>query len=195
MMVEKNPELIEIVDLASGRHNAQMKLWVGQPVIRETPFRMTQRRAFHRWIPKKDRRGRQIVDEIVIQPTAEQIEDAEKRGLPPPKPKKVQKKVWELISGEFRVFAAERSATLAYRVTIQDLRSKTVAVDFSGVAHTRSESSYYEYSGDPRGEDRVPVRCKGRGCAPALPSGKELACRSLVKIPGRVVSTTLERVE
>jgi hypothetical protein len=195
-MKEKNPELIEIVDKASGRHTALMELWVGEHVVREIPLRMTQRRAFHRWIPKKDRRGRQVFDERVIHPTAKQVADAKKRGLPPPKPKKVRKQVWEEISGEFRVFAAERSATMAYRVTIQDLRSKTVAVEFSGVVHAASESKYYEYSGDPRGEDRPPVRCcKGRGCAPALLSGSELAIRALAQIPGRVVNTTLERVE
>jgi hypothetical protein len=195
-MKEKNPELIEIVDKASGRHTALMELWVGEHVVREIPLRMTQRKAFHRWIPKKDRRGRQLFDERVIHPTAKQVADAKKRGLPPPKPKTVRKQVWEEISGEFRVFAAERSATIAYRVTIQDLRSKTVAVEFSGVVHAASESKYYEYSGDPRGEDRPPVRCcKGRGCAPALLSGSELAIRALAQIPGRVVNTTLERVE
>jgi hypothetical protein len=193
---EKNPELIEIVDRASGRHTASMEVWVGKPVVKDIPLRMTRRQAFHRWIPKKDRRGRQIFDERVIHPTAEEIEDAQKRGLPPPKPKTVRKKVWEEISGEFRVFSAERSAVVPYRVTIQDLRSKTVAVMFSGMVHAKSESTFYEYSGDPRGEDRPPVRCcRGRGCAPALLSGSELAIRALAQIPGRVVNTTLERVE
>ena len=193
---EKNPELIEIVDRASGKHTALLELWVGKPVVKDIPLRMTVRRAFHRWIPKKDRRGRQVFDERVVHPTAEEIEDAQKRGLPPPKSKTVRKKVWEEISGEFKVYAAERSAVVPYRVTIQDLRSKTVAVMFEGMVNARSESTYYEYSGDPRGEDRPPVRCcRGRGCAPALLSGSELAVRALAQIPGRVVSVTLERVE
>jgi len=195
LLVEKNPELIEIVDKASGRHTALMQLWVGEPVVQDIPFRMTKRQAFHRWIPKKDRRGRQIEEIVVIQPTAEEYANAQKVGLPSPEPKKVRKKVWELISGEFRVFSAERSVSMPYRVTIQDLRSKTLAAVFSGVVSSASESSYYEYSGDPRGEDRAPVRCRGRGRAPGLQSANDLAFRALARIPGRVVNTTLERVE
>ncbi len=195
LLVEKNPELIEIVEKASGRHTALMQLWVGEPVVRGVPFRMTRREAFHRWIPKKDRRGRQIEEIVVIQPTAEEYANAQKVGLPPPEPKKVKKKVWELISGEFKVFTAERSVSLPYRVTIQDLRGRTLAAAFSGEVRAHSESKYYEYSGDPRGEDRAPVRCRGRGCAPVLLSASELAFRALAQIPGRVVSTTLERVE
>ena len=193
---DKNPELIEIVDLASGKHTASLELWVGKPVVKDIPLRMTVRRAFHRWIPKRDRRGRQLEDIILIQPTAEEVANNQKVGLPPPEPKKVRKKVWEEISGEFKVFASERSVSLPYRVTIQDLRSKTVAVEFGGMVNARSESTYYEYNGDPRGEDRPPIRCcKGRGCAPALLSGSELTIRALAQIPGRVVSVTLERVE
>jgi hypothetical protein len=195
LLVEKNPELIEIVDRASGKHTALMQLWVGEPVVRDIPFRMTKRQAFHRWIPKRDRRGRQLEEIVVIQPTAEEYANAQKVGLPPPEPKKVKKKVWELISGEFRVFTAERRVSMPYRVTIQDLRSKTLAAVFSGEVISASESSYYEYSGDPRGEDRTPVRCRGRGCAPALTSANDLAFRALAQIPGRVVNTTLERVE
>lgn len=195
LLAEKKPELIELVDQSSGQPTARMELWVGEPVVRDIPFRMTRRQSFHRWIPKKDRRGRQIVEEVVIQPTVGQIADAEERGLPPPQPQKVSKKVWEQISGEFRVFAAERSVTLSYRVTIQDLRSNTVAVVLSGEVHSHSESSYYDYSGDPRGENRAPVPCRGRGYAPALLSPSELAYRALVQIPGLVVNTTLERLE
>jgi hypothetical protein len=195
LLIEKNPELIGIVDRASGKHTALMQLWVGEPVVQDIPFRMTRRQAFHRWIPKRDRRGRQLEEIVVIQPTAEEYANAQKVGLPPPEPKKVKKKVWELISGEFRVFASERNVSLPYSVTIQDLRSKTLAAVFSGVVSSASESSYYEYSGDPRGEDRAPVRCRGRGCAPALTSANDLAFRALAQIPGRVVNTTLERVE
>ena len=195
LLIEKNPELIEIVDRESGRHTAVMQLWVGEPVVQDIPFRMTKRQAFHRWIPKRDRRGRQIEEIVVIQPTAEEYANAQKVGLPPPEPKKVRKKVWELITGEFKVFAAERSVSLEYRVAIQDLRTKTLAAVFSGVVSSASVSSYYEYSGDPRGEDRAPVSCRGRGCAPDLSSASDLAFQALARIPGRVVDTTLKRVE
>jgi hypothetical protein len=195
IFVEKHPELIEIVDKASGKHTALMQLWVGEPVVRDIPFRMTKRQAFHRWIPKRDRKGRQIEEIVVIQPTAEEYANAQKVGLPPPEPKKVKKKVWELISGEFRVFSAERSVSVPYLVSIQDLRSKTLAAVFSGEVSSASRSSYYEYSGDPRGEESPPVRCRGRGCAPDLSSASDLAFQALAQIPGRVVDTTLKRVE
>jgi hypothetical protein len=195
LLREKNPELIELTDAASGRHTAVMSFWVGPPVVDEAPWRLKKRDAFFRWVPKLDRNGRQIVETVVVPPTARQIADAKENQRPPPPPKEVRKKVWERIFGEFRVFHSRRSVGLPYRVIIRDLRSQTLAVVFSGMVRSSSESSYYEYSGDPRGETPAPVPYRGRTSAPALLSRRALAERALAELPRRVVSTTLKRVE
>ena len=154
-----------------------MVLWVGEPRYRNLPWLIKKHDAFERWVPKKDRNGRQVTETVTV------------------KGKKVRKKVWERISGEIKVFHAQRSVALPYRVVIYDLRKNVVALDFSGEVLSDSRSSYYEYTGDPRGEKPPPVRYKGRANAPALLSEKVLTNRALAELPGQVVTTTLKRVE
>jgi hypothetical protein len=192
VLEEKNPELIELTDESSGRHNARMLLWVGEPVVSEKPWLMKKRNAFHRWMPRKDRKGRQITETVLVRKSKARKKKKRRRK---PGTRKVRKKVWDQVSGEFRVYESSRQVNLPYRITILNLRDQTVATTFNGEVTVHSKSSYYEYSGDPRGEKSPPVPDRGRGNAPALLSFNELTRRALAELPGRVVTSTLKRVE
>ena len=184
-MRAKNPELIALIPAASPRQNARMIVWIGKASKDESPWYLASRKAFHRWVPKLDRTGSQIEETVVIAPSGV---DA--------KPTKKRKKVWELISGEYRIFRSARRISLPYEVRIEDLRTSTIVVMHTASIQVDSRSSYYEYVGHPAGQtDPPPVPAQGRRGAPSLQSHRVLVSQALRRLPDQVVQATLERLE
>jgi hypothetical protein len=195
LLIDRNPELLELVDESSGTHNAKMELYVGQPQPHDTGWVMVGRDAYHTWVPKRDKKGRQIQETVVEQPSKKEIEEAKRDKKPRPKPKKKKKKVYELVEGEYRVYRASRSVRIPYAVVIEDLRRKTIPVWFGGTVEERSTSAYYDFSGNKKARKSPPVPAEGRGRAPRLLDMRVLQARARAKVPRQVVDTTLGRVE
>ena len=195
-IAHKNPELLEVVDRSAGRHNASLQLFVGDPELVDTGWVMVDRDAFHDWVPKRTKKGKQVEETVVVQPTKKEIEETKKKKKPAPKPKKKSKKVYEPVAGEFRHFRSVRTVSLSYRVVIEDLRDHEVPIVISGHHRVTSESRYHEYSGDGRGRELRKVDTPyGRRKAAPLASARDLTTRVLREVPETIVKSLLERIE
>jgi hypothetical protein len=152
----RNPELLEVVSGAAGRHDARLVLALREPRHLETGWVPVHREAYHTWVPKLDRGGRQVEMLAVERPSRAEIEEAGQKGQPPPEPRESMEKVWEQVRGEYRHYLAVRSVAIPFEIALEDLRNDTLLLVHSGTGLARSESRYVEYRGHPRA--RAPRR-------------------------------------
>jgi hypothetical protein len=163
----RNPELLEVVPVTAGRHDARLVVSLREPRHLETGWVPTRREAYHTWVPKLDRRGRQVEALATERPSRAEIEEATQKGQSPPEPGESMEKVWEHVHGEYRHYRAVRSIAVPFEVALEDLRNDTLMLVHSGTGRARSESRYVEYRGHPRARDArragaTPVRSDAR---------------------------------
>jgi len=149
----RNPELLEVVPPAAGRHDARLVVTLREPRQMDSGWVQVHREAYHTWIPKLDRRGRQVEALAVEQPSRADVDEARQKGQPPPEPRESMEKVWEHVRGEYRHYRTVRSVAIPYEVTLEDLRNDTQLLVHAGTGRAHSESRYVEYRGHPRARD------------------------------------------
>ena len=142
----RNPELFEVVATSHPSLNARMEIYLGDVSQVDTGWVLDNRDAYRSWIPRRDKKGRQMAVEVRVPPTKQAIEKAKKEGKERPKDKKVKKKLWKQVRGEYRYYQATRRALMPYRVDLIDLRTDAVVVSFSGMMNGSASSKYHEYS-------------------------------------------------
>lgn len=191
----RHPELIEIIDGAEGSATSRLFIQLGEPTVVETGWVEVKRNAYRTWVPKLDKRGRQIVETVSVKPSAKEVERAKKNGEKPPKTKKKKKKVWRQVSGEYRSYRSRRQVTLPYAVSLRDLRDDGLVFSVPGVQQVASESRYYTYSGHPKARTSPPPGAPSRGQARSLTSTEGLVAQILGALPTPIVDAVLERVE
>jgi hypothetical protein len=192
----RHPRLFEVVDRAANSNNGVLRVFVGAPRTSETGFVQVGRDAFHTWVAKVDKKGKQLEEEVTEQPSKDEIEKAKKDGKPAPKAKKVKKKVWEEVRGEVRRYKNARVVRVPVRVVVESLTDDTLAFELEREQLATSASEYHEYTGDPRARaEHQPKTPEGRASAPALKGEAELVSTALASLPTEIVATILEKVE
>ena len=192
----RNPELFEVVATSHPSLNARMEIYLGDVSQVDTGWVLDNRDAYRSWIPRRDKKGRQMVVEVRVPPTKQAIEKAKKEGKERPKDKKVKKKLWKQVRGEYRYYQATRRALMPYRVDLIDLRTDAVVVSFSGMMNGSASSKYHEYSGHPRARKSISnAGPEGRHRARALPDIDHLMAGELATVPGQMATSLVEHVE
>lgn len=192
----RHPRLFEVVDRGANRDNGVLRVFVGAPRTTDTGFLLVGRDAFHAWVAKVDKKGKQLEEEVTEPPSKDDVEKAKKAGKPAPAPKKVKKKVWEEVRGEVRRFKNARVVKVPVRVVVESLTDDTLAFELEREQVATAASEYHEYTGDPRAKaEHVPKTPEGRASAPVLESEPQLVSRALAQLPTEIVAAILEKVE
>jgi len=188
-------ELFAIVPSGDESTNATLDIFVGAPEVSELPWTLVEKDAFHTWVPVRDKKGEQIEETVTVEPTQSEIDDAKCHKRPPPEPKKVKKKVWELTSGTYRHYRQARTVRLPYTVTLRDERGGLLANVLAGGVDASADSTYHEYQGDPRARRAAaPPSPEGKGKSARLPEASELVDRAFRQLPKAVAQAILEKI-
>jgi hypothetical protein len=192
----RNPELLELVPVAAGRHDARLVVRLREPRLLDSGWVPVRREAYRTWVPKLDRSGRPVEALAAERPSRAEIEEARQKGQPPPTPRESMEKVWEQVRGEYRHYRAVRSVAIPFEVALEDLRDDTLLLVHSGTGRARSESRFVEYRGHPRARD-----ARRAGAAPARVDAKPLSSwaalseRAERSIVVDIVDAVLEKVD
>jgi len=192
-MASRNPELVE---LSSSETNSQVLVYIGEPLMTDTGWRLIQREAFHTWVPMVNPRTKEQIFEIERRcPTDQEIETARKAGKPPPQCVEIRKPCFELVQGELFFYQRRLSVIVPWSVELQHLGKNEVRTVISGEATNSAMSQYFEYRGDPRAKRYPSGWPEGKNNAQPLPSLSQVAEGAIHSIPSSIVQYLLDRVE
>ena len=180
------------------RHSAMLYVFLAEPKHHDSGWVLYKRDAFHDWVPRKDRSGKQIVDEIKVKPSKSEIKKARKAGKKVPKTKVIKKKVWDQVQGDFRYYKRIKKASIPYVLVLSDLRQQKYVAAFAGEVEKKSEAKYYEYTGNQEIKSKRKIQNSGGEGRPrrnAL-ARKDTLLREVYKELPKVMSQqTIKRVE
>ena len=170
-------ELIEPVSANSQKYNADIDLYIGRTQRFDTGWVMVGRRAYHKWVPRRNYKG-QIIRETVR--VCAKVIDA--KGNPVVKCHKERKIVYMQVYGELRFFQRHIEVDIAYKALLNHLGRHSVARASAGTATDGASSRYFVYSGSRFARERPAGWPEGRRNARSLPHVKRLTERALYKI-------------
>ena len=191
---DQNPEFLKFV--IGSNHNAVLTVHVGHSRLEDSGWFESERNAYHTWVEQKYPNGVPRVKKITIQPTAKEIKAAKKANKPRPKAKVIEKKLYELVFGEYTSYKNVRSMSIPYSVTLEDLRKKVKVTVIEGVANSQSQSQYHEYSGNQKAKSAHSGNGpEGRHNAPKLMTTNQLLQKTKNQIPSQITTKLLKRIE
>ena len=190
-----NPELLEPVASGSPKHNADLVLYVEAPDFEDTGWTLLDRRAFHKWIPRLDKKGNPIVHEFKVAPTQAEVDLARAAKQPPPGPRIVRKQVFDQVTGEVRQYQRALRVEVGFDARLRDLVRHSFPVAVGGTVESTFSAHYFEYQGHPRAKEFPPGMQEGRPRESSMPSRQDLTGRALAQIPGRITPVILRQIE
>lgn len=189
-------ELLEIVDTNHPKYNAVIEIRTGIPTEIDTDWYLQRRDKYHKWVPRRDRKGRLVTRTITVNPSQSQIAAAKKAKRKPPKPKKVKKQVYDLRAGDYRHFERRRIVSMPYLVEVRNLREGRITRSVSGTMKTTAESKYHTYQGHPQARKAVPPPTPlGLRNARPLPSADAMIKNRIGSLAGDVAKQLVKHVE
>lgn len=192
---EKRLELFRLARSDGEVANANWDIVSGDWEIDEQDWFVSRRLPVHRWIERRDADGNLVKRTVVQYPTEEQVRTAKEQGLPIPQTKKVEKQVWDEVSGEYFFFESYRKLRIPFHVELVDLRTQRTMFGHHGVASVETNRQYFQFSGDPRARGRehetVP---EGRRMVLSLESIQSLKQRAIQQMETLVMRELVEKV-
>ena len=197
LVAAKRLELFRLANDASGvPANAVLKVASLRSEVDEQDWFVKKRLPVRKWVERRDAEGRLVKLTVTQYPTKEEIKAAEEQGLPPPKPTKVEKQVWDEVSGEYFFFQKYREVRIPYRAELVNLRTSRTLYGHHGVSRVNSTRDYFQFSGDPRARVRdyetVP---EGRRMVLSLESRESLVSRAIGQLETQVVDELSRKVD
>ncbi len=189
------PELLEPVANGSPKHNADLVIHLAAPEVEDTGWTLSDRNAFHTWIPRLDKDGNPIFHTMTVPPTQQEVEQAKAAKLPPPGPRTIQKQVFDQVSGEVTQYRRALHVEVDFDAQLLDRVRKSVPVAVGGTVESSFSAQYFEYRGDPRAKVVPPGMREGRPADSAMPSREALTRQAVDQIPDRITPVVLQRVE
>lgn len=184
-------ELIEPVNTGSDKYNADVVLYVGRPRKFDTGWVMVRRRAFHKWVPRRDYNGRIVYEKVRVCEEVGQDEN----GNPIMKCQIVRKEVYMPVRGELRFFQRHIEVDIVWKALLNQLGQHRVARAFTGTAIAGATSQYFVYRGNPLARE-VPVGwASGRRRAQRLPSTDVLVRRALYGLAVKAAEKISKSIE
>ena len=197
MLGTKRLELFRLARELSGvPANAIWKIAPSATEIDEQDWFVKKRLPVRQWVERRDAEGRLVKRTVTEYPTTEEIKAAEEQGLPAPKPTKVEKQVWDEVSGEYFFYQKYREVRVPYRAELVNLRTSRTIYGHHGVSRVDSTRDYFQFSGDPRARVReyetVP---EGRRMVLSLESRESLISRAIGQMETQVVDELSRKVD
>ncbi len=183
-------ELLQPVGAGSSKYNADLVLDLVQPEFFDTGWVMVRRRAFHKWVPKRDRKGRLVYERVRVC----------KRVLTSNGNKVVKchnetRLVYVLVYGELRFFRRHQEVDIPWNAALKHLGTHNLTLAVTGVATAGADSRYFVYRGHPWAREAPAGWPEGERHAKRLPGRGYLVRQALYKLGQDAASGLLSDIE